>query len=245
MTRALLLTAAAIVALLVVAGRSTHVSAAEDLFARSRAMYASLGSYADTGTIDSEFGPAGGLVHERHTFTTRYRGPRHFYFDFVKQDNADRFVVWSDDEAFHSWWQATGVADTYPKGEGASAFINGSVPTMGSVSEIAALLFPQAGLGSTLTELGDLAPAGTESVGGQATQKLVGVARSVYKGTGHETNVRKTTVWIDPETLLIRKVFEDAPGGGQISRITTTFVPQANPTLDDSRFRFTPPASQD
>jgi hypothetical protein len=223
---------------------ATRVSAADDLFARSRAMYASLKSYADTATIDSEYGPPAGRVQERHTFKTYYRAPRHFYFDFVKQDNADRYVVWSDDEAFHSWWQATGAADTYQKGEGASAFINGSIATMGSVSEIAALLFSQAGLSSTLLEVSALSPGGTESVGGRPTQKLVGVAKSVYQGTGHETNVRNVTVWIDPETLLIRKVVEDTPGGAEgNSRVTTTFVPQANPTLDDARFRFTPPAN--
>jgi outer membrane lipoprotein-sorting protein len=244
MTRHLLLTSAAIASLLALGVPASHVSAADDLFARSRAMYGSLRSYADTGTIDSEYGPPNGLAHDRHTFKTCYRAPRHFYFDFVKQDDADRFVVWSDDEAFHSWWKATGVADTYPKGQGSSAFITGSVPTMGSVNEIAPLLFPQAGLTGTLTEVGDLAPAGAESVGGRPTQKLVGVAKSMYQGTGHETNVRKAALWIDPQTLLIRKVFEDSSDGATVSRITVTFVPEANPSLDDARFRFTPPASQ-
>ena len=28
-------------------------------------------------------------------------------------------------------------------------------------------------------------------------------------------------------------------------RVTTTFEPQANPTLDDARFRFTPPSGQE
>jgi outer membrane lipoprotein-sorting protein len=243
MTRHLLIAAAA-AGLAAVALPGARISAADDLFARSRAMYASLKSYADTGTIDSEFGPANGLVHEHHKFKTFYRAPRHFYFDFLKQDDADRFVVWSDDDAFHSWWKATGAADTYPKGQGSSAFISGSVPTMGSVNEIASLLFSSAGLTSTLTEIGDLAPGGTESVGGRPTQKLVGVAKSVYRGTGHETNVRKATLWIDPETLLIRKVFEDSSDSATVSRFTVTFVPQANPTLDDGQFTFTPPASQ-
>jgi outer membrane lipoprotein-sorting protein len=56
--------------------------------------------------------------------------------------------------------------------------------------------------------------------------------------------VRKATVWIDPETLLIRKVLEDASDGTGTSRLTVTFVPQANPPLDDARFTFTPPQTQ-
>jgi hypothetical protein len=45
----------------------------------------------------------------------------------------------------------------------------------------------------------------------------------------------------------VRKIFEDTPngtGGGITSSITTTFEPQANPTLEDGRFRFTVPTSQ-
>jgi hypothetical protein len=54
-------------------------------------------------------------------------------------------------------------------------------------------------------------------------------------------------VWIDVETSLVRKIFEDTPkgaGGGIASSITTTFEPQANPTLEDGRFRFTVPTNQ-
>jgi hypothetical protein len=49
---------------------------------------------------------------------------------------------------------------------------------------------------------------------------------------------------IDVETLLVRKIFEDTPNGlgaGLRNRVTTTFEPQANPVLEDSRFRFTVP----
>ena len=50
------------------------------------------------------------------------------------------------------------------------------------------------------------------------------------------------TVWIDAESLLIRKVVEVPKDvlPGQIARVTTTFQPQANPKLDDARFTFTP-----
>jgi outer membrane lipoprotein-sorting protein len=61
----------------------------------------------------------------------------------------------------------------------------------------------------------------------------------------NEVNVRKMTTWIDAESLLIRKVVEQWKTlPGQISRMTTTFEPEANPALDESRFRFAPPTSQ-
>jgi outer membrane lipoprotein-sorting protein len=220
-------------------GPSLAVSS-EDVLEKTQAAYAALKSYSDTGSVDTEFGPKEGLVREHHTFKTLYRAPRHFLFDFVKAEDADRFVVWSDDEAFHSWWQATGVAETYPKGQGAGVFVTGSVPTLNALDEIAPLLFSGAGLTGSITEFGDGKVAGTEAINGHPCQKLVGVGKSMY-GTGAVVNVRPMTIWIDAQTSLVRRVFEDSSDGATISRTTTTFEPQINPTLDDAKFLFTPP----
>ena len=221
--------------------------ATEDLLARSRVLYGSLRSYADAGTVDVEFGPTGAVVRERHTFNTYYRAPRHFYFDFTKHLNADRFVVWGNDEGFHTWWRATGVESAYPRGQGTTAFVTGALPTRNALLQIAPLLFSGAGLAGTLTEFVDSSAAGSEVVNGRQCHRLTGVARSVYPATGRVTNERNTTVWIDVETLLVRKIFEDTPRGtpgGSINRVTTTFEPLLNPSVEDARFTFVPPTSQ-
>jgi outer membrane lipoprotein-sorting protein len=225
---------------------SAGAAGTDDVVARSRAMYAALESYADTGTVELEFGPATASVRERHEFKTYYRAPRHFHFDFTKLDG-DRFVVWSDDEAFHTWWKASGLEQSYGKGRGAGAFAAGAALTKQSVLQISPWLFPQAGLAGTLTELSDVSLAGTEIVDGRRCHKILAVAKSVYPATGHETNVRKTTVWIDVETLLVARIFEDSPRGtppGDVSRVTTTFQARGNPALEDGHFRFTPPPAQ-
>jgi hypothetical protein len=222
-------------------------SATQDVVVRSRTQYGALRSYADTGTVDAELGPTGQVIRERHTFKTYYRAPRHFYFDFTKHQNVDRFVIWSDDAAFHTWWQATGVEHSYPKGQGAGAFVTGAAPTKNALMQIAPLLFASAGLTGTLTEFVDASDAGSDVVGGKACYRLIGIARSVYPATGHEHNVRRTTVWIDRDTLLVRKVFEDTPRGtpaGFVNRITTTFEPVVNLAVEDSRFKFVPPNLQ-
>ena len=223
------------------ANGSRAVASSDDLLAKTQAAYAALKSYADTGSVDTEFGPTNGLVREHHTFKTFYRAPRHFLFDFVKEEHADRFVVWADDEAFHSWWQATGIAETYPKGQGAGAFVAGGVPTVSALIQIAPLLFSSAGLTGPITEFGDGKLAGTEAIEGHLCQKLVGVGKSVYGMSGHVVNVRPMTIWIDAQTSLVRRVFEDSSDSTTASRTTTTFDPQANPTLDDTKFAFTPP----
>ena len=58
------------------------------------------------------------------------------------------------------------------------------------------------------------------------------------------TNVRQVTVWLDSESLLVRKVFEDTPKGyptNAFLRLTITLEPQASPQLEDANFRFTVP----
>ncbi len=227
--------------------RSASSMRAEDIWARSKAAYASLQSYADSGTVEIEYGSVAGPLRDRHTFRTYFRKPRFFYFDFVKQGNADRLVVWSDLDAFHGWWKLTGVETTYPKGSGSGAFTTGVAITKGSITMTSPLLFPGAGLVGTTTEFADPTDAGLDTLSGHPCHRLVGIAKSVYPQTGHEVNVRRTTIWIDSKTFLIRKVFEDTPKGtiaGAVNRVTTTFQPHANPSLQDDRFKFTPPEAQ-
>lgn len=222
-------------------GRRGHV---EDLLARARATYAQLKTYADSGTVEVPYGHANDPSHEVHAFRTYYRAPRLFFFEFTRQAGTDRLVVWSDLEAFHSWWKSTGSLTDYPKGQGTTAFLLAESSTSHSVTQIAPLLFSTAGLTGTLTELGDVTAERIEMVGGYPCHKLIGVAQSTYGKTGHVVNVRRTTIWVDTASYLVRKVFEDSPAGtpaSLVSRVTTTFTPHANPALSDERFRFAPP----
>jgi outer membrane lipoprotein-sorting protein len=221
-------------------------SAADDVLSRSRAVYASLNSYADAGTVVQEYGPANAPSRDRHTFTTYFnRAPRGFYFDF-KKESGDRYVIWGDPEAFHTWWKTTGVKEDYPNPNNTGAFGTAGAQTVGSALKIPTLLYSKAPLQGSFTNFADAAREGDEDVGGHRCYRLAGTARDIYGATGHESNVRKMTVWIDAESLLIRKVVEvpkDVPPG-QVSRTTTTFEPQANPALDEGRFKFSPPSGQ-
>ena len=106
--------------------------AQEDILTRSRAKYASLKSYADTGTVVLEYGVSS---LSRHTFKTYYRAPRHFYFDFTedKADGGSRMVIWCDGGDFQAWSSETGLHNVYPKGQGAprssTAVSSPSAPT--------------------------------------------------------------------------------------------------------------------
>src|SRR5437016_14638635 len=100
-----ILTATICAAVLVVETRLQVVKADDDLLQRSRTMYGALRSYADTGVVVKEYSAS---TRDRHTFSTNFnRAPRRFRLDFNKQ-SGDRYVVWGDPDAFHTWWKTTG-----------------------------------------------------------------------------------------------------------------------------------------
>jgi outer membrane lipoprotein-sorting protein len=241
----LLLSAVEIVLLLLAFLGAAPSTASEDVLERSRTMYASLSSYADTGTVVKEYGLAKDPARDRHTFTTYFkRAPRGFYLDF-KKEGGDRYVIWRDPEAFHTWWKTTHVQSDYPNPSNVGAFVGAGVTTVGATAKIPSLLYKKGALPSDFAFFTDGVVEGREDIGGHQCLRLVGTAKDVYGATGHETNIRKMTVWIDAESLLIRKVAEEwAPLPGQVSRTTTTFEQQANPTLEDSKLKFAPPSGE-
>jgi outer membrane lipoprotein-sorting protein len=231
------------VALVACAICATMSAAADDIFARSRAMYASLLSYADTGTVDKQYGQ-GGASHDRHTFTTYFkRAPRGYYFEFSKLGGVDRYVIWGDPQAFHTWWKTTVVKTDYPNPNNTGAFTGAGEQTAGSAMQITPLLYAKAQLPGALANFTNIRPSGTEEINGRPCYRLVGTTSESYAATGRVVNARDLTVWIDTESLLVRKVYEKPKDqvAGWLSSVTTTFVPQANPAIDNSRFRFTPP----
>ena len=228
---------------------------AEDILARSRAVYASLKSYADSGTVADEV--KGYTDHAK--FKTYFRRPGYFFFEFKgvgsKYSNgffvpsAAHHVVWMSAGELETWHAQLRDHRTFPRAAGGqvNALAGTAAGTDGTGTLIPSLLFSQSGIVATIQELVEVSVAGTENVRGHPCHKLVGVARSVYP-SGRVTNVRPVTVWIDARTLLIRKVLEDTPKGapmGTISRRTITIDPQLNPPLGDDKFRFAVPETQE
>jgi len=224
------------------------------LLDRSIALYPTLASYADTGTVVRE---APGMV-DREKFRTYYRrDSRDFYFDYQGVDSksgsmtldmsAKRLVLWMIKGEMQAFNQQLKTHDTIPPQGNQPAVLQGAVAgTHGTSTLIPSLIYVKANLNGTIRQIRQATDAGVETVGSRRCHKLIGMAAEYYP-SGQMTNVRQVTVWIDAESLLVRKVFEDTPRGyplGSYSRLTVTIEPQANPTLDDGKFRFTVPESQ-
>jgi hypothetical protein len=131
------------------------------------------------------------------------------------------------------------VHNEYPSGKGTLAFALGDSPTRGATQIIAPLLFPKAGMQGPLTAISEARLQGDESIDAHTCFKISGQEKSGFGG-----GTRPITVWVDRETLLVRRIFEDTPsssGGGVISRLTTTLQPVVNPSLSADKFAFAAP----
>jgi len=227
---------------------------AEDVLAKTRAAYAALTSYADSGTVLDE---SAGFT-DRSTFRTLLnRDPRHLLIEFravVSEYKAgtriplsNHVVLWMENGELQSWFSKTQAHDTYPSDGGAQvdALKQATYSTAGISVLVPSHFYTKSGLASAVQATEEATADGFEVVNGRRCFRILGVERWRYP-SGRETGVRQITLWIDAETYLIHKVLQDTPKGmprGSISRRITTLKHQANPKLAPAQFRFTVPAS--
>jgi outer membrane lipoprotein-sorting protein len=230
-----------VLAFILAFGAMAHAQSVENILQKTRDTYAAMKSYADTGVIVREYGAT-----DRHTFTTYFiRAPRHFLLDF-KKEGGDRYVIWADADAFHTWWKTTAQQTDYANPKNAPAISLSGQNTGNSALKIPTLLYSKVDLGGDFNNFVDATLDGTEEIGGRRCYRVLGRASDSYAATSREVNVRKMTVWIDTESSLIRQIREEWKGAaGSVLRTTTTYQPQANPAIDPAKFNFVPPTPQE
>lgn len=222
-----------------------------EVLKKTIAYYGTLTSYSDTGTVLED----GGGVGAEARFTTYFRRTsRDLYFDYQPlwsrsgglkfDDTKHRTVIWMVKNQMEKYQQLPRVHEVIDPQNGGQvrALQSANYQTKGASIMIASLLYSQAGLPSTLRQIDEAEVVGMEAINNRRCHKITGVAAAYYP-SGQRTSVRPVTVWIDVETQLIRRIFEDSPKGyGGVLRYTFTFEPQANPAIDDVRFQFKAPA---
>jgi outer membrane lipoprotein-sorting protein len=220
------------------AAAQSHAQSADDIVKKMRDTYGALNSYADSAVMVREYGAT-----DRHTFATCFkRTPRHFLLDFHKE-GGDRYAVWGDPDGFHTWWKTTKQTTDYPNPSNTPAITLSGPPTESAVVKIPTLLYPNADLGGDFTNFAAAKVEGNDDIRGHRCYRLTGKASDSYAASGKEVNIRKMTLWIDAESFLLRQVREEwPPVGGTSTRLTTTYEPQSNPSLDEAKFKFSPPA---
>jgi hypothetical protein len=225
---------------------------ADEVLARTYAAYKALNSYADSGTVVDD---NGGFQDEFTFRTLQTRAPRNFMLDFryagsvydngFKLPGGERIMLWMQAGNLQTWYSKTLEHQTYPEdgGRQVEAFKAASYSTRSVSILVPSLIYTKANLASVIQATEEATAAGTETIGGRRCLKVMGIERWRYP-SGQVTGVRPVTIWIDEETFLIRKLFEDTPKGsprGSVSTRTFTFEPTVNPPLETSSFSFTVP----
>jgi hypothetical protein len=228
---------------------------AEDILARTRALYPTLQSYADSGIVVEDTGPTG---ERRGSFRTYFlSASQNFFFEYrwlhmrsgpgpaIPLDY--QLVFWMLRGELQTWDGQGKMHQVYPPGSDQVAPFRASRAATADVSVLVpSLIYVKAQLPGPIQQLEDVSLAGTETIGGRRCHKLLGIARSYYP-SGQVAGVRPETVWIDAESYLIRQVLLDTPKGmplGAVSRITVTLQPHLNPPLSDGLFTFAVPSIQ-
>ena len=217
------------------------------------ARYATLTSYADTGTVSEE---VAGMIHETKVTTSFRRATRDFYLDYHPlRTRYPKLNGYTTDSSVHRmvFWMLKGQLQTYsyyfkrhtPAAADQAGTLRSGIPyTAGTSVLIPSLLYPSARLPGTPLQFEQASLAGTETLAGHRCHKITGEAAEYYP-SGQRTNVRRVTLLIDAESQLIRRIVEEKPtGDGTPHRLTVTLDPLANPTLDDARFSFAVPPSK-
>jgi len=225
---------------------------AAEVLAKSRAAYAALQSYADSGTVLDE---TTGFT-DRSTFRTLFiRDPRYLLIDYYaiaseyKAGNKvpldSRIVVWMQNGELETWVSRTASHETYPAdgGRQVEALKSASYGTAGMSVLVPSHLYSKSGLASAVQATEEAEADGYDTVNGRRAFRVMGIERWRYP-SGQVTGVRPITLWIDAETYLLLKLVEDTPKNyprGNVSRRIITIHPRANPKLEPSQFRFTVP----
>ena len=221
------------------------------VMAKTTAAYAALKTYSDSGTVEV----ASPGMTDRAKFTTHFRQPDgDLYFDY-QPDGTYNGALRVDMTGYRNViWMLKGHMEAYEKSSQTHTIIEGgrqasvltglSAATRGTSLLIPSLLYPKARLAGTFSQIEEATDTGFEEVASRRCHKVTGIA-ALYYPSGARTGVRAVTVWIDAETFLIRRVFEDTPKGypgNTYHRMTVTIDPRVNAPLEDGKFQFKVPA---
>lgn len=209
---------------------------ARTILNRTRRAYRTARSYVDSGHVQTIYtSPA----HE-HTgetrFSTAYAAPHDFRFESRMGDFGNievHFIAWRDEDSVKSWMSTSpqlvenldSIERVLDAGAGISRDTSGMIP---------GLIIPGTKLGGDIVRLKDPVRLDDETIDGVDCY-LVRGTRFPHKGP--------TSVWIDKQDYLVRRVYEESDVGGTVTRTTWFYQPEINLTVTPDRFEFGKPAS--
>jgi len=210
---------------------------ARDILRSTARVYRSSKSYIDTGTVQTVYTiKSGERIGETH-FKTAYVAPFDFRFESKMGDFGIievGYIAWMDRNGVETWFSSdpnrnadiSSIQDALDEAAGISRDSSGMIP---------GLIFPGSKLGGDIVRLTSAVRLEDAQVDGFDCFQVQGFR---WPNTG-----QPTTVWIDKESFLIRRVYEEQVIKGETTKTTWFYKPAVNVPVDQEALRFDKPIS--
>jgi hypothetical protein len=233
---------------------------ADQIIAGMAAAYAGCHSYRDTGRVQTRFSAHNELpgFDSDRPFRTAFTRPHRFRFEFSSacpgSTEWHRYIVHSDKGLVQTWWDVRPGVKREPSLGLALAGATGV--SGGSAHTVPALLIPKEVGGQRLTALGELTRLSDEDAGGVRCYCIQGrfpaptgpqadAARRLFRtmtGMDPPDVFDPMVLWIDRETLLLRRIEKSAAPFGDGAQEVTTYEPAIDDQISDDELAFDVPA---
>ena len=209
---------------------------ARDILGRTAAVYMLSKSYIDSGVVKTMYRTKSGERKGETRFKTAYRAPHDFRFESNMNDFGTievGFIVARDKNGVEAWLSSNpdlmddvaSIQEALDGGAGVSRDASGMVP---------GLIFRGTKLGGDIVRIASPVRLDDAHIDGFDCFQLQGFR---WPNTG-----QPTTVWIDKEGFLIRRVYEEQELKGVAMRTTWFYKPALNSPVDDDALRFGKPS---
>jgi outer membrane lipoprotein-sorting protein len=191
---------------------------AQQILENMATTYATCESYRDSGFVTNFFSPQHIDVKP---FRTAFVRPDQFRFEYDDPDPEKPYIVWAKGDEVRTWWYVKpGVQNPPSLGRGIAGATGVSG---GSAHTIPTLLLPGQIGGRSMASLTDLTRLPDEPADETPCFKLQGKFAD-----------RPTTLWLEKETYLIRRIAEDT----KLAKTTTVYQPEVNKEIPATELEF-------
>jgi hypothetical protein len=210
-------------------GEEPQKMTAKLILAQMAETYRECTSYADLGTVISEYLAPGKFISETRFKTAFVRSDR-FRYQYV--DDRDKLhIVWSDHRRTLVWsdvWDEVREQQSLGQGLGGATGVSS-----GSSHLIPRLLLPDQVGGLMLTHMTQAVRIEDEAIGGDDCYRIQGML-----------NARSTILWIEIDRFVVRNIEMEYEVGNMHLRTTTSYDPVLNSNIPESDLAFDPPVEE-
>jgi hypothetical protein len=200
-------------------------------------VYMTSKSYSDTGTVETVYRNATREWTEDTHFRTAYAAPFDFRFESKVRGVSGVevvFIAWRDRNGVRSWYNLspdivdgiTSLPRALDAGAGISRDASGMIP---------GLIISGTKLGGDIVRLTDASRLTDAQIDGFDCFQVQGFR---WPNTG-----QATTVWIDKDSFLIRRVYEEQQLEDVRTKTTWFYRPAINEPVDENALQYSGPAS--